>query len=101
MARVPQLIEQLKAGETLQIRAGGNSMIGRLEPGALCTIEPLRDASMLAAGDIVLCRVRRTDYLHLIKAINGDSFLIGDNRGHINGWTPASKIFGKCVKAEP
>jgi hypothetical protein len=52
-------------------------------------------------GDIVLCKVGGSEYLHLIKAIQGERFQIGNNRGRINGWVGASCIFGKCVQIEP
>jgi hypothetical protein len=34
----------------------------------------------------VLCKVRGAEYLHLVKAIQGSRFQIGNNRGHVNGW---------------
>ena len=45
-------------------------------------------------------RVRGTDYLHLIKAIQGDRFLIGNNRGGTNGWVGANCIYGIATKIE-
>jgi hypothetical protein len=71
----------------------------RIESGDLCTVEPV-EASTLRAGDIVLCKVRGAEYLHLVKAIQGPRFQIGNNRGHINGWVGASAIFGRLVKVE-
>lgn len=55
------------------------------------------DAASLRVDDIVLCKVRGAEYLHLIKAIQGARFQIGNNRGHINGWVTASAIFGRLV----
>jgi hypothetical protein len=46
---------------------------------------------------MVLCIVDRREYLHLVKAIQGQRFQIGNNRGRINGWVSAHVIFGKCV----
>jgi hypothetical protein len=43
-------------------------MRGRIESGQLCTVAPI-DPARLAVGDIVLCRVRGNDYLHIVKAI--------------------------------
>ena len=51
----------------------------------------------LAVGDNVLCRVRGSEYLHLVKAIQGGRFQIGNNRGRINGWIGANGIFGRCT----
>ncbi len=75
-------------------------MAGKIESGALCTVEPV-DCSTLEVGDIVLCKVRGAQYLHLITAIQGERFQISNNRGHINGWISAGSIFGKCVRVEP
>lgn len=67
-----------------------------MQSGQLCTVAPV-DAAELDVGDIVLCRVRGNEYLHLIKAIQGNRYQIGNNRGGINGWITASGIFGKLV----
>jgi hypothetical protein len=45
-------------------------MAGKIEPGQLCTVEPV-DTALLAVGDIVLCKVNGREYLHLVKAIQG------------------------------
>jgi len=78
-------IKRLAQGETVQFRPRGNSMTGKVDNGALCTVAPLGDHE-LRVGDIVLCRVKGAQYLHLIKAIQGDRYQIGNNRGGINGW---------------
>ena len=39
-------------------------------------------------------------YLHLVKAIQGPRFQIGNNRGRVNGWVSANAIFGKLVLVE-
>ena len=72
-------------------------MSPKVESGQLCTVSPV-DASALAVGDIVLCKVGGAEYLHLIKAIDGERYQIGNNRGRINGWVSASMIFGRCVE---
>ena len=74
-------------------------MKGRIESGQLCTVAPV-DCSTLSVGDIVLCKVRGNEYLHLVKAINGERFQIGNNRGLVNGWIGANGIFGKCNRIE-
>ncbi len=93
-------ITKLKLGETVSFRPHGNSMQGKIESGQLCTVEPIADYDTLEKGDIVLCKVNGSEYLHLIKAIQGKRFQIGNNRGRINGWITANSIFGKCVKIE-
>lgn len=93
-------IEKLKKGETVQFRPRGNSMAGRINSGQLVTVAPLEDPAEV--GDVVLCKVRGTEYLHLVKAVRGFSqwrqYQIGNNTGHINGWT--NKVFGKVTKVE-
>ena len=92
-------IARLQAGETVQFRPTGNSMRGKIESGQLCTVEPV-DPGTLQVGDIVLCKVNGREYLHLVKAVQGERFQIGNNRGRINGWVGASAIFGRCVAVE-
>ena len=92
-------IEKLRNGETVEFRPRGNSMTGKIESGQTCTVTPV-DAATLSVGDIVLCKVKGSEYLHLIKAIDGTRFQIGNNRGRINGWISANSIFGRCVKVE-
>jgi hypothetical protein len=91
-------IEKLRAGQTVQFRPRGHSMRGKIESGQLVTVEPAPES--LQAGDVVLCRVRGAEYLHLIKAVRGGRYLIGNNRGGVNGWVSRTAIFGKCVRVE-
>jgi hypothetical protein len=93
-------IAKLKEGTTVQFRPRGASMRGRIESGQLVTVEPI-DLTALVVGDIVLCKVNGNEYLHIVKAIQGPRFQIGNNRGLINGWITARGIFGKCVRVEP
>ncbi len=92
-------IEKLVRGEPVSFRPRGNSMAGKIESGQLCTLEPV-DPGSLRVGDIVLCKVRGREYIHLVKAIDGQRFQIGNNRGRINGWVSGSSIFGRCIRVE-
>ena len=94
MSWAKHAIEKLQAGEPTSIRPRGNSMAGKVESGELVHLKPISEP--LEIGDIVLCRVKGRDYLHLVKAIQGNRYLIGNNRGGVNGWT--GTIFGKLVK---
>lgn len=93
-------VARLTRGETVQFRPRGNSMAGKISSGQLCTVTPLAASDALAVGDIVLCRVKGNQYLHLVKAIQGERFQIGNNRGGINGWITRRQIFGRLVAAE-
>ena len=92
-------INQLRRGEAVSFRPRGSSMKGRVESGQLCTVEPTA-AHRLEVGDVVLCTVAGHQYLHLIRAIRGERFQIGNNRGGINGWVGLEQIHGKCVRVE-
>lgn len=92
-------IAKLKGGEVVSFRPRGNSMSPKIESGQLCTVEPV-DPAALKVGDIVLCKVNGNEYLHLIKAIQGQRYQIGNNRGRINGWIGPNAVFGRLVKVE-
>jgi hypothetical protein len=93
-------IARLTRGETVQFRPRGNSMVGKIESGQLCTVAPLGD-HVLVVGDIVLCRVKGNQYLHLVKAMQGERLQIGNNRGGINGWITRRQVFGRLLTVEP
>jgi hypothetical protein len=65
-------IEKLRAGETVSFRPGGHSMSGKIASGQLCTVAPV-DPDTVAVGDIVLCKVNGREFLHLVKAIQGQA----------------------------
>jgi hypothetical protein len=99
MAWATAHIEKLKNNETVSFRPRGGSMKGKIESGQLCTVEPVQEAD-LKKGDIVLCKVNGSQYLHLIKAVNGKRYQIGNNIGRINGWITFSSIYGKLTNVE-
>jgi SOS-response transcriptional repressor LexA len=72
-------------------------MTGKVDDGDLVTVQPVTPES-LEVGDVVLCKVHGTYYLHLITAKDGQRFQISNNKGHVNGWTKT--IFGKVTKVE-
>lgn len=94
-------IERLKAGETVQFRPRGGSMTPKINSGEICTVAPIADHATLEPGDIVLCKVNGSQYIHLVSAIQGARFQISNNKGHVNGWVTANAIYGKLVAVEP
>jgi hypothetical protein len=74
-------------------------MNGKIDSGQLCTVVPIT-AEEVEVGDIVLCKVNGNQYLHLVKARQGQRFQIGNNRGRINGWVGPNGIYGKCIRIE-
>ena len=74
-------------------------MRGKVNDGDLVTLDPCIIAD-LKPGDVVLVRVKGNIYLQLIKARDGDRFLIGNNRGGINGWVGPNALYGVATKIE-
>ena len=91
-------IAKLSKGETISFKPRGRSMAGKIESGQLCTIEPIEGE--LIVGDIVLCKVKGNEYLHLVKAIQDKRYQIGNNKGKVNGWVGLNSIYGKLIKIE-
>jgi hypothetical protein len=89
-------LERLQNGETFVTSEKGNSMLPLIKSGqehklTSATIEDVK------IGDIVYCKVRGNFYTHLVKAKDEvKGCLIGNNRGHINGWT--KQIYGKVIE---
>lgn len=89
-------VEKLQKGETIISKEPGNSMTPLIKSKQPVKIEPAtwQDANK---GDIVYCKVKGKFYTHLVKAKNEKrGCLIGNNHGHINGWT--KNVYGKVVK---
>lgn len=97
-------IAKLEAGEAVVFRPRGNSMQGRIESGQQVEVHPVRMNKELfifpKVGEIVLCKVRGREYLHLVKAVKGGLFQIGNNKGFINGWTPINSIYGIVISID-
>lgn len=70
-------------------------MVPLIASGQRVELDPVRADDPLDVRDIVLVQVRERIYLHLIKAVEGNRYLIGNNRGGINGWVGRSAIYGR------
>jgi hypothetical protein len=92
-------IQKLRSGESVSFRPRGHSMAPRIRSGQLCTVAPVTSAE-LRVDDIVLCKVRGSEYLHIVKAIQGGRFQIGNNRGLINGWIGPTSIYGRLLRID-
>lgn len=92
-------IEALRRGETVTICPRGDSMAPLVNDGDLVTLAPVNPAT-LRPGDMVLVRVERSNFLHLVTAVDGARWQIGNNRGGINGWVDADAIYGIAVHVE-
>lgn len=91
-------ITELQSGRWVVVRPRGHSMKGLVEDGQIVRLVPIPPDGEIAKGDIVLCRVRGHEYLHLVHAVGPRGYLIGNARGHLNGWAPRSRVFGRLEK---
>ena len=83
-------LEKLQAGEVIITSEKGNSMSPLIESNQLHKLTPVSSWEEVQVDDIVYCRVHGHYYTHLVHAINENKgCLIGNNKGHINGWTKA------------
>lgn len=92
-------IEKLRRGETVTLKPSGNSMHPIVKNGERVTVEPLPEDAKLTKNTVVLCTVRGRQYLHQVVSTrpNGD-VLVANNRGHLNGWTSRSNVYGRLVR---
>ena len=97
MSWADNAIKELQAGNAATIKPKGQSMKGKVKSGATVTVE---SAEEYTKGDIVLVKVKAKVYLHLMKAVKDKRYLIGNNRGGINGWVNKSAIYGLATEIE-
>lgn len=89
-------LEKLQAGQNVIRSEKGNSMVPLIHSGQDHELEPATWESV-EVGDIVYCKVHGRFFTHLVKAKNDEKGCqIGNNHGHINGWT--KRVFGKVIK---
>ena len=99
MGWVNDALAELSAGRQAKVRPHGGSMRGRIESGQLVTIAPM-DPALVQVDDVVFVQWKGNYLLHLVKEIEGERFLIGNNVGKINGWVQAAAVRGKVVAVE-
>ena len=89
-------VEKLEKWESFITREKGNSMVPLIKSGQKHKLEPATWENV-EVGDIVYCKVKGNFYTHLVKAKNEKKGCqIGNNKGHINGWTKS--VFGKVTE---
>jgi len=88
--------QKLKNGETFITSEKGNSMKPIIHSGQDHELTPVNSLDEVQVGDAVFCKVKGNYYTHLVKAKGQQGVLIGNNRGHINGWT--KQVFGKVTR---
>lgn len=87
---------ELLAGRRVQVRPLGGSMRGRIESGQLVTLAPV-DPADVRVDDAVFVAWKGNFLLHLVREIDGDRLLIGNNLGKLNGWVERSAVIGKVA----
>ena len=89
-------VEKLEKGETITTKEKGNSMIPLIMSGQPHRVAPIK-LEDVKVGDIVYCKVAGRFFTHLVKAKNDQKGCqIGNNKGHINGWT--KQVYGKVIE---
>lgn len=98
MSNLTQVAARVAAGETVDFRPTGSSMVPLIRSRELVTVAPV-DPATVVPGDIVLARVAGAVYLHLVSAIDParGRVQISNNRGRVNGWTGYAKVYGICT----
>ena len=79
------------------VRPKGHSMEPLICSGQAVELCPVR-LTEVQAGDLVLCRVYGSEYLHLVLAVGPRGAQIASARGRINGWT--RQVFGRVVSVD-
>jgi SOS-response transcriptional repressor LexA len=91
--------EKLLQGETIISKEPGNSMLPILKSRQPVRLAPAT-CETVEVGDIVFCKVHGNFYTHKVYAKDvNKGCLIGNNKGHKNGWTKS--VFGKVIEILP
>jgi hypothetical protein len=95
------IARRVAAGETVEFRPVGSSMVPLIRSRQLVTVVPVRP-ELLEPGDIVLARVAGSVYLHLVSAVDHERqrVQISNNRGRVNGWTSHARVYGICTSVD-
>jgi hypothetical protein len=101
MGVLDSIATRVAAGNTVQFRPSGSSMVPLIRSRQLVTVAPV-NPHLIEVGDIVLARVAGTVYLHLVSAVERGSgrVQISNNRGRVNGWTNHARVYGICTAVE-
>jgi hypothetical protein len=96
MSWVREAVAALREGKMVDVRPRGGSMRGRIADGQRVTLGPV-DLAQIVDGDVVLVRWKGNVLLHLVKEVEGDRILIGNNVGKTNGWVKRTDVLGRLV----
>lgn len=101
MGALDAFAARVAAGARISFRPSGSSMVPLIRSRQEVTVAPV-DPAKVEPGDIVLARVAGTVYLHLVSAVEParGRVQISNNRGRVNGWTSAERVYGICVAVD-
>lgn len=90
----------LQQGKQVTCYPKGNSMRGIIASGQACKLTPVSSTS-IKKGDVVLCRVATSQYLHVVGAVrNNKEYRIENSSGRVNGWVGINAIYGKLIEID-
>ena len=98
MSWATHYILKLQTEPEVEFRPRGNSMEPLVKDNQLVRVRKLAEDEPVEQGYIVLVTVQGRQFLHLVKAVQGNRVLIGNNRGGLNGWTPRKQVHGILVR---
>ena len=99
MSWVKEALSAFEAGLEARVRPFGGSMRGRIESGQLVTIAPI-NSDHVKVDDVVFIRWKGNFILHIVKEIQDDKLLIGNNIGKMNGWADRTDVLGVVISVE-
>lgn len=94
-------VEKLEAGEYIISREPGNSMTPKLKSREPVILEPVNGKwDGFEKGDIAYIKIHGNYYTHLVHGVDPEKgLLIGNNHGHVQGWT--KKVYAKAYLIPP
>lgn len=89
-------IKRLLAGESFITKEPGNSMLPLYKSNEEYLLTPIT-WDKCKVGDVVFCKVKGSCFTHKVYSIDPKrGCLIGNYRGHMNGWT--KNVYGLAHK---
>ncbi|HAS47602.1 MAG TPA: hypothetical protein DCS93_44405 [Microscillaceae bacterium] len=87
----------LAEGLIIQMQAFGGSMEPLISSGSILTFQAFEHYQI---NDIVFCKVEGNfiDAHKIVEMNEAKGYLIGNNKGKINGWTKS--VFGKVIEVQ-
>lgn len=94
-------VEKLERGEYIVSRESGNSMTPLIKSREPIILEPETDWNKFAKGDIAYVKIHGRYYTHLVHSVDADKgILIGNNHGHVQGWTKRVYAKGHIIPSD-